>query len=120
MPSIAGHTFDEKGVCDCGIRRIALSGVTRAHIGTEGWAHSGLLNEAEYRQILEDQPPPVMRGASTRTGGTDRLYHDCDMSTELVTSTDTIQVERKTWYIVRCSKCDERGRLSSSWPVVQA
>jgi hypothetical protein len=118
--SIAGHAFTD-GICTCGRKRTDLAGVTRAAVGQEGWAHSGMLTDGEYREIMEDQPPSVLRGVSTQTAGTDRLYHDCDMSTELVTSSsDAIQIEHKTWYLVRCGKCDVRGRVSAVWPVVHA
>lgn len=115
QPKIAGHTF-ENGVCSCGCKRVNLSGVTRAAIGKEGWAHYGSLTEGEYREILQDQPPPVIRGVSTKIDGVDRLYHDCDMSTELVAGGDSVVIDQKTWYVVRCDKCDSRGRVSQVWP----
>ena len=114
--TIAGHTF-VNGVCDCGRKRSDLSGVTRNAIGNRGWAHTGDLNENEYREILQDQPPPILRGVSTCATGYDRLYHDCDMSTELTTASDTVLIDKKTWYIVQCGKCDAQGRVSQKWPV---
>jgi hypothetical protein len=48
----AGHTFID-GVCSCGRRREHLRGVTRSHVGMNGIAHQGALNEKEADECIE-------------------------------------------------------------------
>lgn len=56
MHLIAGHGFDPtSGVCSCGRKFSDISGAGLEHVGQEHWAHTGLLNTAEYYQILAEK-----------------------------------------------------------------
>jgi hypothetical protein len=122
MNVVAGHTFDPDGKCSCGIARAQIKHVRRRHIGHPGWCHSGNLNEAEYLEIIKDQPPPVIYGVVTVTHGKEntisRFYHECDLQTEL-TGRDRVTVKGVTWFVAECDKCGAAGRLSAAYPLTE-
>lgn len=68
---IAGHLFGLEGRCACGYRFGDISGVTRADIGSGGWAHSGSLIEREYDEIVveRDRIWGLLCGVATGSGG---------------------------------------------------
>jgi hypothetical protein len=116
--TIAGHLFVD-GVCSCGRKRSQIRGVTRHCIGAEGWAHTGKLLEYEFREILQDQPPPPLTGVLTtvwsKTEGIQRFYHDCQAEIQPAAS-DTVNIEEQTWYCVECPICHAFGRVRYTYP----
>lgn len=61
MAIIAGHRFNSMGFCDlpkgegvCGRRLADIASTHKDDVGKPDIAHSGLLNEAEYKEIVQE------------------------------------------------------------------
>lgn len=56
---IAGHTFvprsNGRDECDCGKTWVDIASATEADIGKLGWAHTGNMNEYEYKTIVKER-----------------------------------------------------------------